>query len=164
DSTVAVLLRAPGAEWEPGGSPIRAGAPLAAGWLRLKAGFAHIEFYGGATVILEGPAELQLISRSEAYCARGKLRATVPPTAHGFTIGSPDLDLVDRGTEFGLAVGAGKKTEVHVFEGKVDLFNPGADLKAPPQRALTTGQGVRVDGPGLTPIPSDPTGFRTAPE
>ena len=35
------------------------------GLLRLKSGLAHIEFYCGATVILEGPAEFHLRSRTE---------------------------------------------------------------------------------------------------
>ena len=90
----------------------------------LKSGFAQIDFYSGATVILEGPAEFRLISRTEAYCTRGKLRATVPAQAQGFTIGSPKLDLIDRGTEFGLDVG--EKTQVHVFQGKVDVYGPNA--------------------------------------
>jgi hypothetical protein len=162
DNTVAVLLQAPGAEWDEAGLPVRAGAPLPPGRLRLKAGFAQIEFYCGATVILEGPADLELISRTEAFCARGKLRATVPPTAQGFTIGSPDLDLVDRGTEFGLQVGTGHRTEVHVFRGKVDLYDPGAPHEAP-RRELTTGQGVCLDGPGnVRPIGLNPAAFQTA--
>jgi hypothetical protein len=159
DSTVAVLLRAPEAEWGETTLPTRPGAPLPPGWLRLKSGFAHIQFYNGATVILQGPAELRLISRSEAFCARGKLRATVPPQAQGFTIGSPKLNLVDRGTEFGLRVGAGE-TEVHVFQGKVDLFHsrPGQG-----HRELTTGRGIRlVGGAALQPIEPDPTAFQTA--
>src|SRR5207245_5457643 len=78
DNTVAVLIRAPGAVWDKSDLPTRTGSPLAPGWLRLKSGYAHLEFYGGATVILEGPADFQLISRNEAYCARGKLRALVP--------------------------------------------------------------------------------------
>jgi hypothetical protein len=163
DSTVAVLLQAPGAVWGETNLSTRTGAPLAPGWLRLKSGFAQIEFYSGATVILEGPAELQLISRMEAYCARGKLRATVPPQAQGFTIGSPELALVDRGTEFGLEVGAGGKTEVHVFQGKVELHNPGSPREALPPKELTTGQGVRLDDPGIVrPIELNPAGFQTA--
>jgi hypothetical protein len=161
DNTVAVLLRASGAEWEDTGLPTRVGAPLPPGWLRLKSGVAHLEFYSGATVILEGPAEIRLISRIEAYCARGKLRATVPPQAHGFTIGSPSLDLVDRGTEFGLSVG--ERTEVHVFEGKVELYGPGAAGRPPAlHEGLRTGQGVRVERAGvLRPIKLDPAGFLT---
>jgi hypothetical protein len=163
DNTVAVLLRARGAEWEGTGLAARAGAPLPPGRLCLKAGLVHIEFYSGATVILEGPAELELISSNAAYCARGKLRATVPPQAQGFTIRTPKLDLVDQGTEFGLQVGAGDQTEVHVFQGKVELYGPGPDRQAAAAKELTTGQGVRLDGPGrIRPIKSDPAAFRTA--
>jgi len=164
DRTVAVLLHAPDAKWEETGLPTRAGAPLPPGVLRLKSGLAHIEFYNGAMVILEGPAEFQLISRTEAYCARGKLRATVPPQAQGFTIKTPALDLVDRGTEFGLRVG-GDKTEVHVFRGQVDLYDAGSRHDDPPRKALATGQGLRLDGPGASRlIESDTTAFRTVQE
>ncbi len=163
DNTVAILLQAPGAEWGDTELPTRPGAPLPPGWLRLKSGFAHLEFYSGATVILEGPAELRLVSRLEAFCARGKLRASVPPQAHGFTIGSPKFNLVDRGTEFGLQVDAAGKTEVHVFQGRVDLYDPATGHDTPPQKALSTGGGVRVAGPGLVePIRPDPAAFETA--
>jgi hypothetical protein len=162
DNTVAVLVQAPGAVWDECDSPTRVGSRLRPGWLRLKSGLAHIEFYSGATVILEGPAELRLISRTEAYCSRGKLRATVPAPAQGFAIGTPKLDLIDRGTEFGLAVEAGKQTEVHVFQGKVDLYAPGIDQATPPQK-LTTGQGIRVEDANVVqPIKLNPTAFRTA--
>src|SRR5262249_41107677 len=148
---------------EPGEVPTRVGSPLPPGALRLKSGFAHIEFYSGATVVLEGPAELRLISRMEAFCARGKLWATVPPSAQGFTISSPKLDLVDRGTEFGLDVGAGGRTEVHVFKGMVELHEPGDRGKTTPDKELTTGRGVRLDGPGAPQsIRPDPSAFQTA--
>jgi ferric-dicitrate binding protein FerR (iron transport regulator) len=163
DNTVAVLLQAPGARWDDSELPTRPGAPLPPGWLRLKAGFAHLEFYSGATVILEGPAELKLVSSGEAYCALGKLRATVPPQAQGFTVGGPALDLVDRGTEFGLEVGADHRTEVHVFQGKVELYDAGSDHAPAARKELQTGQGVRLDGPGpLLPIPANPASFKTA--
>src|SRR6266545_2711374 len=164
DSTVAVLLQAPGAVWEQTGLPTWAGAPLYPGRLKLKSGLAHIEFYSGAMIILQGPAELQLISRTEAHCASGKLRAVVPPQAQGFTITSPKLDLVDRGTEFGLEVSASGKTEVHVFQGQVDLYNPGANRTAAPARELKTGGGVRVAGPGFDSIPLNPGAFVTPKE
>jgi hypothetical protein len=162
DNSVAVLLRVHDAVWEPSDIPMRPGAPLSPGWLHLKSGVAHIEFYSGATVILQGPADFQLIGRNEAYCARGSLRATVPSQAQGFTIGSPKLDLVDRGTEFGLRVGTDDKTEVHVFQGKVDLYD-GAQRVAAAPKELTTGKGIRIDGPGqISSIPTDPTAFETA--
>jgi hypothetical protein len=147
DDTVAVLHRTHNAEWEDTGMPTRPGSPLPPGRLVLKSGYAHLEFYNGATVILEGPAELRLISRSQAFCERGKLRATVPPQAHGFAIGSPSMDLIDRGTEFGLAVG-GDKTDVHVFQGRVDVYDPGAKSKAKPMQEVMGGHGVSRKGPG----------------
>jgi Concanavalin A-like lectin/glucanases superfamily/FecR protein len=162
DDTVAVLLRTHKAVWEESGLPTRPGAALSPGTLVLKSGLAQIEFYSGATVVLEGPAELRLESRTEAYCLRGKLRATVPPSAHGFTIRSPAMDFVDRGTEFGLDVGD-RKTAVHVFEGKVDLYDPAADSKAAPRTELRAGHGASLDGPGIVnPIVSNSEAFVTA--
>src|SRR5581483_3213126 len=112
--------------------------------------------------ILQGPADFQLIGRNEAYCSRGSLRATVPPQAQGFTIGSPKVDLVDRGTEFGLRIGADSQTEVHVFRGKVDLYDGPQRLPAAPTE-LTSSKSVRLDGPGqMTPIKTDPGAFETA--
>jgi hypothetical protein len=163
DDTVAVLLQATGAQWGEMELPTSAGSPLSPGWLRLKAGLAHIEFYSGAHIILEGPADLQIISRMEAYCAHGKLRATVPPQAQGFQIGSPKMRFIDRGTEFGLLITENGPTEVHVFEGKVefDELAP-ADRKASPTE-LTTGQGIRLDDSGqLSPIKLNSAAFQTA--
>jgi hypothetical protein len=163
DETVAVLLQTHNAQWEDTGSPPRPGSPLAPGQLVLKSGYAQIEFYNGATVILEGPAEFRILSRTEGYCASGKLRATVPPQAHGFRIGSPALNLVDRGTEFGLNV-AGGKTAVHVFKGEVHLYDPKAGADGAPKE-LKTGQAVSLDAPGVMhAMPADSRGFLTADE
>src|SRR5262245_22003871 len=78
DDSIAVLLQSVEAEWDGAGMPPRPGAPLPPGRLLLKAGSAHIQFYSGATAVLEGPADFRLISPQEAYCARGKMRVTVP--------------------------------------------------------------------------------------
>ncbi len=94
---------------------------------------------------------------------RGKLRATVPPQAVGFTIGSPNLDVVDLGTEFGLQVEAEGKTEVHVFKGKVELHNPGADRQVAGSQQLSTGQSVRRDNlKAVQPIEQNAAAFPTA--
>jgi hypothetical protein len=162
DDSVAVLLQAPGADWGDTHPLPRLGAPLSPGRLRLKSGLAHIEFYSGATVILEGPADFQLISADEAYCTEGKLRATVPPQAVGFTIATPKLDLVDRGTEFGLRINP-TRTEVHVFQGKVELYDAGANRADAPAKELTTGRGLCLEELGATrAIDSDSAAFLTA--
>lgn len=144
DNTVALVRADSSAEWEPGATPVDVGCRLAPGPLRLKSGFVEIEFYSGAAVVLEGPADFEIVSPMEAFCSRGKLRATVPPHAKGFTIGTPRLDLIDRGTEFGLRVDGTASTEVHVFEGKVELYKTG-ERKTSPERELTTGEAIRID-------------------
>jgi hypothetical protein len=93
--------------------------------LRLKSGLAQVVFYSGARVVIEGPAELQIISPSEASCPLGRLTAEVPPQARGFQIRTRQMTVTDLGTVFGLDVKE-RATELHVFKGSVE-FSPGAD-------------------------------------
>lgn len=117
---VAMLNETAGARWAgPDGGP-GLGAPLEPGWLKLEAGLAQVVFYSGARVVIEGPAELQLISATHAVCSRGKVTAEVPPQARGFRIDTPQGKVTDFGTVFGLEVNEGR-TEVHVFKGQVTV-------------------------------------------
>jgi hypothetical protein len=164
DNTVAVIRAGSDAQWDPSGSALQVGSTLAPGRLRLKQGYAQIEFYSGATVVLEAPVDFEILSSMEAFCWQGKLRATVPPHAQGFTIGSPRLDLIDRGTEFGMRVVGSESTEVHVFDGKVELYKAGEARKAPPQQELTSGQAMRVAdaAEAASQIKNEPQEFLTS--
>jgi hypothetical protein len=170
DDSVAVLTQAVDARWDGQGPAV--GAPLPRGRLRLAGGLARVEFYGGATVILEGPADLELVSPMRAVCRQGKLRAVVPPAASGFTVDAAGVRLVDLGTEFGVDVPGGgdrdgRAPEVHVFDGRVRLLpaEAAADAGDAPTRELTTGQGVRLpaggDAEGKT-FPAEPARFVSA--
>ena len=117
---VAMLNRAVDAQWNQRDETPRLGAPLEPGWVRLKSGLAQIVFYSGARVVIEGPTELQIISSSEASCRSGRLTAEVPPQARGFRIGTPQMNVTDLGTAFGLEVKA-RRTELHVFKGSVEF-------------------------------------------
>lgn len=125
-SAVAVLMRGVNAEWE--GKAPQAGTPLTPGVLRLKSGLAQIEFYQGARVTLEGPADFELVSVSEARCTSGKLSAHVPPQAKGFRIQTPKGTVVDLGTDFGLDLNS-PEAQVHVFKGEVELHSEGAKMQ-----------------------------------
>jgi hypothetical protein len=119
-NAVAMLNETAGARWAgPEGGP-RLGAPLEPGRLKLEAGLAQVVFYSGARLVIEGPAELQLISATHAVCTRGKVTAEVPPQARGFRIDTPQGKVTDFGTVFGLEVKEGR-TEVHVFKGEVKV-------------------------------------------
>jgi hypothetical protein len=124
---VAMLSRVVDPQWNSPAEAPRLGAPLEPGWLRLKSGLAQIVFYSGARVVIEGPIELQLISPNEASCRNGRLTAEVPPQAHGFRVGTPQMNVTDLGTSFGLDVKE-RRTELHVFKGSVE-FQPAAGTK-----------------------------------
>src|SRR3954468_12674838 len=119
---VAMLNRVVDAQWNQRDETPRLGAPLEPGWLRLKSGLAQIVFYSGARVVVEGPAEVQIVSASEASCRSGKLTADVPPQARGFRVSTPEMNVTDLGTSFGLDV-KDRRTELHVFKGSVE-FEP----------------------------------------
>ncbi len=121
----AILTRSIDADWAPDDPVPLPGDVLAGRTLRLRSGIAQIEFFCGATVVFEGPGALEIRSATEAFCESGKLRASVPPAARGFIVGTPDGRIVDLGTEFGVEIGGDGAASVHVFDGKVE-WHPGA--------------------------------------
>ncbi|WP_278468788.1 FecR domain-containing protein [Gimesia maris] len=121
---VGMLLDTEDAVWadEELGEDIAYGTRFAAGkQLWLKSGIARIRFESGAGVVLEGPAQIKLNSSMNAKLNYGKLAAYVPDEAHGFTVDTPKIEIVDQGTRFGTVVDPFGKAEVHVFEGEVDI-------------------------------------------
>jgi hypothetical protein len=150
---VAMLSRVVDAEWND--APPRLGAPLEPGALRLKSGLAQIVFYSGARVVIEGPAELQLISPGEVVCSSGRLIAEVPPQAKGFRVNTPQMNVTDLGTVFGVEV-KDHLTELHVFKGSVEFQS----ATGPAKQSLLEGKGAVADGTGAPRlVPANPTGF-----
>ncbi len=162
---VAILTHAVDVIWEPGASRPAVGTLLGSGPLRFERGMLQLEFYSGATLIVEGPADLDLKGSDRALCRRGKLRAHVPPQARGFRIESPAADLVDLGTEFVMEVGQDRGAEVYVIDGSVQIHDPGARAGGPGGRApreLTEGQGLSIAPAGamtVRPPGSEPRTF-----
>jgi hypothetical protein len=122
-ANVAVLARSCDVVWMEGGHPWQPGQAMPPGWLRLQSGAAQVDLTRGGRVVVEGPAELNLVSDNEVYLRSGKLRAVVPKPAAGFKLVAPAFSVTDRGTEFGCQVAGTNGAEVHVFEGIVD-FQP----------------------------------------
>ena len=140
---VAMLARVVDAQWDQGGEAPRLGAPLEPGWLRLKSGLAQIVFYSGARVVIEGPTDFQLVSPNEASCQSGRLIAEVPPQAKGFRVSTPQMNVTDLGTAFGLDVKE-RRTELHVFKGSVK-FQPTASTA---RQNLQEGAGAVAESSG----------------
>lgn len=154
---VAMLDRVADAVWQPSGEIPRLGGPLEPGWLRLKSGLAQIVFYSGARLVIEGPAELQLVSAGEVVCLAGRLIADVPSPARGFRVRTAQATLTDLGTKFGVEASA-RDTELHVFKGSVELQSAGS----PTKQTMIEGQGAHSDGAGTSRIiPASPSRFAT---
>lgn len=132
---VAVLARTLNARWRDSSS-FKTGAMLSKSTLELQSGAAMIEFFSGAGIILEGPAKLELLSKNQARLLTGKLNATVPPQARGFSIRTSDGEIIDHGTEFGVVLADDAPSQLHVFNGLVELKGPTQTVE------VTTGEAV----------------------
>ena len=156
-TAVAVLASTADAQWRQPSDLCPVGAALEPGWLRLKSGLAQVVFYSGARVVIEGPADLRLISPQEAYCSSGLASAQVPPQARGFRMGTPRMSVVDPGTEFGVEV-KNSGTQLHVFKGEVKF-----QVQAAPKQNLLAGDAVEVDdAEAIRTIPIEPALFAKA--
>ncbi len=151
---VAVLSQAVASHWSSRADSHSVGAPLEPGWLRLKSGLVQVTFYRGVRLMIQGPAEVQLVSPGAAYCRTGRIVAVVPPQGRGFQMGTPQVKVTDLGTEFGLKV-TRDAAEVHVFKGEVEW-----QREATNSQSLKEGKAVVVDKGGASRETSaDPTAF-----
>lgn len=148
DAGVATVKQLLQVEWSDAAGA-RVGDALTTGRrLRQRAGTTQVQFYRGAVVTLEGPAELEVRGINEAILHSGKAWANVPEPAQGFVLLTPDIEVVDLGTEFGVEVVPGQRTEVSVFSGEVELHDPRTGRVEQSAISLTTGQGLSF-GSGL---------------
>lgn len=148
---VARLTNANDCRWEGPAKPPSIGSSLESGLLQLAAGTAELEFASGAHVTLEGPSEFTLLGANRGELHQGKLLASVPPPAYGFTIQTLTTTVVDLGTEFGVEADTEGATEVQVFKGKVELRPARKGLEASPALppiTLAAGTARRVEPTG----------------
>ncbi|MGK0189896.1 MAG: hypothetical protein ACI9R3_005715 [Verrucomicrobiales bacterium] len=116
----AVVANLFDAEWMDEKIDRRLGDSLGAEALQLQSGVAKIQFFSGATMVIQGPAEIELQSAWEATCWSGVVRMQVPPAARGFVLHGPDTEIIDLGTEFGFEVRDGK-AHVEVLDGEISI-------------------------------------------
>lgn len=130
----ATLRRSLNLKWPENVATYREGDVISDGTLKFISGIAEIDFFCGASLIVEGPATLEVESDWSVRVLEGRLRANVPPAARGFIVKAGDLEIVDLGTEFALDVGF-ENTRVEVLDGDVELRGGNHD-----GQHLTTGQ------------------------
>lgn len=119
-------------------------------------GTVELNFASGVRGIVRGPADLTLHRDDLLYLSRGTAWFEVPKKATGFRVNTPDFNLTDLGTEFGIISRPEFLDEVHVFDGKVKVTNRYGLKKS---EMLRGGQ-ARVAGPAgrwkETPLRRDP--------
>jgi hypothetical protein len=117
--------------------------------LQLMSGLAHLEFYSGARIILQGPAKFTPTGPAGGKLESGRLTGKVD--GGKFQLTTPSARVVDLGTEFGVTVGPSSNTDVCVFVGEVEV-HPGSEGKGKHQSSeaynLTQGMSVRVAATG----------------
>ena len=116
----ATLRYAVDVVWGPGSPAKHDGDVLSNGLFVFQEGVAEIDFFCGATLIVEGPAELDIESDWSVRVSQGRLRATVPPAARGFIVKVADSEIIDLGTEFAVEVSP-DNVQVEVIDGEVKL-------------------------------------------
>ena len=144
----ASLRRAVDLQWRESQKVYREGDVLPAGLLRIAGGIAEIDFFCGATLIVEGPASLNVESDWSVRLLQGRLWANVPPAARGFVVRAADSEIVDLGTEFALEVGD-DHAQVKVLDGEVKLVggkHDGSHLWSGDQKTLT---GAMAESPNF---------------
>lgn len=94
------------------------------GQLSLDRGIAQLAFRNGAQIVLEGKCAFEIVDENTVILSHGKMWAYCPLEARGFQVLTPDgHKIIDLGTEFGVEVGPNGETDVHVFDGLVDVVN-----------------------------------------
>lgn len=122
--TVAVIRSGLDARWT--GLAIGRDGELPLGkTVTLKEGLAEIVFDDGATLIIQAPATFEPTGTNGLRLIAGKVTATIPDSAHGFTVATPAGLITDYGTEFGVHVNHDGQTLAQTYTGRIGLSPTG---------------------------------------
>ncbi len=163
---VATVGRLVGARWIDPAEGAVSGERLVPGrTLRLRHGLVELQLDGGARLIVQGPAEFTVVDGASGKLSEGVLTARAGNGERPLRIETPLGTVIDRGTEFGVAVQPSGVCEVHVFEGAVELLARDVPSQSAGTRAtmLRAGQAVCVrssDGAGALQVEPVPFGLR----
>ncbi|TWT85948.1 FecR protein [Posidoniimonas polymericola] len=131
------------------------GREIAAGEvLELESGLTELRFHSGANALLAGPARMTIEGPLKVKLGFGRLTVRMDEGVDGFQVVTPDGQVTDLGTAFGVSVSDGQQSQVSVFEGEVEYQSEKS--KEPPTK-LVAGEAVRfgpANGPeALTDVP-----------
>jgi len=152
EPSVAVVRRAvdsgPGADRQANTSSLYGGQVLYPGPIEVTDGLVQLDLYNGVSLVLEGPAGIDIVSPDLVILNSGNVRANVPPPARGFRLIAGEHELIDLGTEFGVSLAPDGEGELHVIDGEVEVHskkNPEREAKL-----MRTGSAMSLKRDGST--------------
>jgi len=163
-STIAATTK-PAAEWSASpGSKVSVSGNSDHGRLqvgseiRISQGFVEINLTAGVHCLVQAPATFLLETENRVRFSEGIAWFHVTPAARGFEVRTEGLSVVDLGTEFGVDARHRFATEVHVFEGLVEVTALSGRKET---SRLSANEGIALAAAGrLEPLPPDPARFR----
>ena len=140
------------------------GKGLQRGPFKLDDGRAQVRLDNGVKLSIKGPAEFDIFGLDHIALMSGKLTANVPPRAIGFRIDTPDMEVIDLGTEFALRVDPAGESKLHVLEGEVEARKKmGEGLENVPMIIAKDSMHDLVDSPSWLDCNYDPESFAPSP-
>jgi hypothetical protein len=117
---VAHLTSDQSAGWNTGMSRLLLGEALREGdTVLLQSGVVELTYKNGVVIALAGPCRYTVTDLATGRLQQGRLVATVPKEAVGFTVHTPLANVVDLGTQFGVDVSSEKVVSISVLDGRV---------------------------------------------
>lgn len=140
---VAELVDVENVTWANETTALRPRSKIVPGRLLTEGGEFTMKFRSGPVVRVIGAVSMMVENDMLVHLDRGQATARVPTELKGFTIKTPVIDVIDQGTEFGVATRENGFTDVVVFDGKVDLADKISNEHKPTR--LIQGEAARVD-------------------
>ena len=91
----------------------------------LDKGIVKLVYDEGVDVLIEGPAEFQIIAKDRIGLKYGKTYSVVSNNGIGFSVYTDNAKVIDLGTEFGVFADSNGDTSIHVLKGKTMLIAGG---------------------------------------
>ncbi len=122
--------------------------------ISLQRGILELELNAESRVVIEAPATFSVLSPRRLRLTAGRCFAEMEKGKSGLRIETPSGEVLDLGTKFAVDVSSPSETNVHVFDGSVEVSDGSTE------KQLTEGQAVRMaKADGLSDVQADSSLF-----
>jgi hypothetical protein len=147
DFAARIVAMTKGATWDSPNAKVDALFRIAANeTIHVAAGLVKLEFFSGATIILRAPAIFTPTGSDSGRLDRGRL--TGMAAKGNFRLMTKAAEVIDLGTEFGVAVDDVTGTDVLVFDGEVQVVSRATGAAASEVLTMTNGMAARIHHDG----------------